>query len=314
MRFITGGFIAQILRGRGLRIYNIRKNITQNIIIPESLYLEGAGTCSVEDIIYAAGNNKEEKHLLALHCPTGKLRYLPEMSSGRFSFPLIFVRGFLYAIGGGMSQNIHIPGSNTQSNIKSNINIKPIRMGNCEKYNIKTQKWIPLPSLNIPRQQHTGAYCSSTNSIYIFGGFTKGWNTTAKIEKLNIEEENNWEIISLNMKEGWHPLAHHISTPISYNKIIIYGGCAQNYIFDALTHSIYIQNVESLADCNKCALSQVSKANLENDVVSPVLFRGCVYCFSGRKDIVLRYSIKEDKWTQIEVKPWETRGGACVIF
>ena len=60
-------------------------------------------------------------------------------------------------------------------------------LNSCEKYNLKSKKWIDLPKMNVNR-------CTSfvfvwNERIYVLGGYTGPYERDTKIEFLN--EKNN---------------------------------------------------------------------------------------------------------------------------
>jgi len=61
----------------------------------------------------------------------------------------------------------------------------------CELYEISTDKWQALPSLNISRREHTG--CVFGEKIcYLFGGWNAEYTSINEIEWLDLQAGKQW--------------------------------------------------------------------------------------------------------------------------
>ena len=96
-------------------------------------------------------------------------------------------------------------------------------MCTCEAYRIDKERWLSLPSLNIPRSHHASCYFPPSKEAYVFGGCkdADGYRT-GSIESIRIGE-NEWRRLQLKVKKEWKPMAYIMSSPISSSKILIYG-------------------------------------------------------------------------------------------
>ena len=88
----------------------------------------------------------------------------------------------------------------------------------CEEYSIKENKWFEFPSLNIPRSRCATTLVKGT-FLYAIGGY----NSESKIEVININLRESWEIMKILANE-LNLTNNPESFPISDNEIIIMRG------------------------------------------------------------------------------------------
>ena len=46
-------------------------------------------------------------------------------------------------------------------------------MASADKYDIKHDKWTPLPDLNVARKSHSSCNMTERQKIYVFGGYNE---------------------------------------------------------------------------------------------------------------------------------------------
>jgi N-acetylneuraminic acid mutarotase len=101
---------------------------------------------------------------------------------------------------------------------------KALTTKKCEAYNVDSNEWRPLPSLNEEK-------CASSLSLlgghllYCFGGFNKNEQSQAlllnTIEVCDLNCANEWQTLSMKLPQQVCDMG---SVPISKNKILLFGG------------------------------------------------------------------------------------------
>lgn len=127
---------------------------------------------------------------------------LPSMLEIRYTFPIIHVRGRVYAIGG------RVYGDDTVS-----------LMRKCEVYDYGSGKWSRIADMNVPR-------CTSSaflygDSIWVIGGYTGRYQRSKKIERY-VEAEDRWELLDFKLFFGFEN--GNVLATGRPNEVILLGG------------------------------------------------------------------------------------------
>lgn len=134
------------------------------------------------------------------------------MKMARSGFGLVFLKDFLYIMGGNIDQ--------TQSTSK------------CEKYDVFNDKWTEIANLNLPACNF-GACTVNNTFIYKFGGKIDDNFLAKTIEKFN-PKVNKWFILNYrhqnqNIGEFFKVLASSGCCQINKNSIFVFGGVEEEF-------------------------------------------------------------------------------------
>ena len=279
IRDSDGIFAPQISNENGrLQIYDVIRRKKREITINKEAkgFPLGSATCSINNLIYIAGNKSNDEkgaYLYVIDGIKGSFRVLSPMNERRSYFCLISTHpGEIVAIGGFDKSKKH----GTYS------------LDKCEKYIINEDIWAVMPSLNQGRQCHSATYFPKTGDIYVFGGLIPPTNApTQTIERLSKYSPQlviwKWKTVNLLTRGGWSTIYAIQSRSISQTEILIFG--KENYVF----------NIQELS------MQKMTKPSnfeyLSNFRVSPVVYKGKIYCFNNaHQNEIVRYDIKGKKW------------------
>ena len=277
-RELDGMYVPQLTNSKGIiRIFDIANHSIKHVSISKGGFPRYSATCSINNLIYAAGNySKDEKagYLYEINGNTGVFKQLASMIDRRCSFCLVSTSpSELYAIGG-TPQKYGVYG-----------------LDKCEKYNVKENKWASVGALNIGRSYHGACYFPTTKEIYVYGGNgAPDGSATASIEKLSILEGRKWvEILNFIGQGDWVPTCNIQCRTISPSKIMIFGDA--NFIYDVGKMHIYPTH------------KPPHTKELGNYYVSSVTNKDKIYCFNDKnQNELLEYSIKGAKWNSMHFK------------
>ena len=148
-----------------------------------------------------------------------------------------------------------------------------LKLSSCEKYEIKTNKWIKLPNSNEPKIDVGGVLVA--NSIYMFGGFTnKG--LSSMIEKLQLTSLK-WEIIKIKGTQ-LSGIKNCFPVYMGKNKLLIFGlqEKEKKILFEM---NVAEQRITMLTNCitdnvNACSLYNNHALYNNNKIISFVSQEG----------------------------------------
>ena len=130
-------------------------------------------------------------------------------------------------------------------------------MNKCEVYDIQSDTWSQIPSLNTKRNFHT-TLAFQNEALYVVAGFNGGQRTNL-IEKLDLRRRSNWETLNLKIKENtnWICLEGCGLFSLSKQHILIFGGFTTSdqktnhcYLFNASTNEIEQLNCRTRTQSN----------------------------------------------------------------
>jgi len=157
-----------------------------------------------------------------------------------------------------------------------------------EKYDIKENKWVIIPSMT-EKKMNVSACAFNQEMVYIFGGYNYGLGgALATIEFLDTNKESDgWKVyeITKQMMKVWKPHywmgLYHYAT----DKIIIFGGNS--------TDDSFIFNVKKgiLTRCERQISYKVNFCQRKAE-----LWKDEVKCVDYQRRDVCEYSIEKDFW------------------
>jgi len=115
-------------------------------------------------------------------------------------------------------------------------------MNKCEVYDVASDTWTQVASLNTRRNFHT-TIAFDNAALYVVAGFNGGQRTNL-IEKYDIRRRQHWETLNLRIKENtnWICLEGCGLYQISNKHILIFGGFTTS---DQKTNHCYLFNVST---------------------------------------------------------------------
>lgn len=115
-------------------------------------------------------------------------------------------------------------------------------MNKCEVYDVASDTWTQIASLNTRRNFHT-TIAFDNSALYVVAGFNGGQRTNL-IEKYDIRRRQHWETLNLRIKENtnWICLEGCGLYQISNKHILIFGGFTTS---DQKTNHCYLFNVST---------------------------------------------------------------------
>jgi N-acetylneuraminic acid mutarotase len=156
--------------------------------IPTSLRLQNfQGVCRTASnkVVFAGGINvnfnKISHNCFEYNLETKEIKKLEQMKSGRYTFPLVKFKHYLYAIGGREYGDDQVSIYRT-----------------CERFNLETKKWEWAPNLQIPRC--TAGTFVTNGRLFVMGGYVPKIYRTNSIEVLN-EKREQWELTGLSLPD-----------------------------------------------------------------------------------------------------------------
>lgn len=131
-----------------------------------------------------------------------KVKHLPCMNQMRYTFPIAYFKGKIWAIGG------RIYGDDSNSILKK-----------CEVFDYAKNKWTKIGDLNIPRCTSSAVIYGET--LWVFGGYTGQFERSRKVERYN-EKQEKWEIANFKILHGFEN--GNLVAGDNPNELIIFGG------------------------------------------------------------------------------------------
>ena len=130
-------------------------------------------------------------------------------------------------------------------------------MNKCEVYDVASDTWTQVASLNTRRNFHT-TIAFDNQALYVVAGFNGGQRTNL-IEKYDIRRRQHWETLNLRIKENtnWICLEGCGLYQISNKHILIFGGFTTSdqktnhcYLFNTATNDIEQLNCKTRTQSN----------------------------------------------------------------
>jgi hypothetical protein len=193
-------------------------------------FLDFSRSINVQGILYINGGIENTKKSSKVHFSfkQNTIKREADMLFSHSSHSLIFVYpNYLYCISGS-------------------------RTNKCEMYNITTNNWVEIPTLNSERENASLAY-HNEQYIFTFGGLMwdetlQDYNLIETVERLEIgvQMNNRWELVSIIKPDGISIGKSIMAViPISIDKILLVGGTHKDktysnevILFDFETHEI----------------------------------------------------------------------------
>jgi N-acetylneuraminic acid mutarotase len=115
-------------------------------------------------------------------------------------------------------------------------------MNKCEVYDVASDTWTQIASLNTRRNFHT-TIAFDNQALYVVAGFNGGQRTNL-IERYDIRRRQNWDTLNLRIKENtnWICLEGCGLYQISNKHILIFGGFTTS---DQKTNHCYLFNTST---------------------------------------------------------------------
>ena len=156
----------------------------------------------VKEKIYLIGDEKPTKSTYEVDILTKKVSKKGDMKYSKSFTHLINQHEFIYSIG------MIAEGEAGKQ---------------CERYDIKRDKWTQIPSLNTSKYLVGGCLFNDIY-IYIFGGRTQEGNTK-EVEYLNTQllHTSGWEQVLIDDKSMWAPRRQSACVQIDQHSILVFG-------------------------------------------------------------------------------------------
>ena len=224
--------------------------------------------------IYCAGGDDEfyRKDTLLLNLKKMEIKKLADLFEERRNHLILGIRmsKLLFVIGG--------------ANIKKEIE-------SVEEYSVGKNEWKLIKPLNSSRQLAGG--CSFNSRIlYIFGGIVKG-NHVNSIERIDLNDNNGWEIVKLVESDQWSPRKLSGCIQISADEIIIIGGKEKICMKQCFKYSHSLRKMTPI--------SQLPIGDYFSDY-SLSLFGNYVIGIGYDTNHIYKYEKNLDKWAYIKAE------------
>lgn len=219
-------YLVYLSRGSGdYLIYDFEVDAYENRkIIGDVIIPRWSGFVVLNDGSVFISGGKENKETGAkssaflLRLSTGETQHLPSMLNGHSSHISLLVGRQIFVLGG-----------KNQSNNTHNC---------CEVFNLQSQVWSPIASMNFGRTCASGVHYAGR--IYVLGGYQASVDNS--IEEYTLATDS-WTLLPLRLPEK---LWQHSSLLISPNQVLIFGGeCPSDeahrmsYIYDLENQTFY---------------------------------------------------------------------------
>jgi hypothetical protein len=121
----------------------------------------------------------------------------------------------------------------------------------CEKYSIKSNKWIPVASMFYPRTDATASSALMNEYIFVVGGEPFSPAGTS-VERYSIKF-NHWELLSVTLPK---PMSKIGIFPISNRRLALMGGTESSHIFLlTINESLSFDGIDNSSDINSKTLT-----------------------------------------------------------
>ena len=240
---------------------------TKYITFPKLLsinnFLQGCSHCNYNGILYISGGiysntntntNSSSNLFFSYNYNTNTFTSLESMLTSHVNHSMIGYKGYIYVIGG--------------------VNNK-----HCERYNIKSNKWTKLPTLN---HEHVFPILGRNNNmLYVI--FGKGSNGV--IEAIDLNNVNEWEIKKFENEDVVEDVYGSAVTCIG-DEIFCLGGVQKGMLID----KFFIVDLEGGA-----LVKGEERLNFKEFFTENQLFYkdGCFYQISEKNYVLIQIKFKE---------------------
>ena len=248
-----------------VRVYNVDSKLAKSIDV--DITKDNPEMIEVNDSIYIVGDLNYTLSTYEVDIDTGAVQKKADLIYKKYYTHLIHRRGFIYSLGGfdGASKNI------------------------CEKYNIESNEWTQIPSLNSAKYV-VGGCVFNDRYIYIFGG--AGAHYQAYLEEIELldceEEEEGWKKVTIVNKEGWSPRYYIQAIQVDNRNILLFGGyngadIKDSFLFDVPKREF--KKLPDLKEATRFTYNRTSSAVLVEGKVFAVDYNNRIHTYDLAKNI-----------------------------
>ena len=210
-------FLPVVAKNRKLLMYEITTSSLKEFPINEVFHIPLQNQLLMSEVdkgtVFISGGHLYKQacdKFFEFQYKNSKFSQLPNMTQARWLHRMVQVKNLIYVVGGV-------------------VNTKEQPIGNCERFDIKSNEWKEIASLRVPRHSHgivvhvREQKGGEPPSIFAFGGVGAKKNYVDIIEEYNIAQ-NSWRIVNLKNPMVSPVAAGIFCSSINPQQILVFGG------------------------------------------------------------------------------------------